>query len=161
LYLQYGKADEAKVIYGTLIELEDRDPMMVMTYAYCMARCGHYSIALHYLDSVCGGDFMPKARSAYRLLRGNVLWHLGKDEEARHELNLFLATERKRAMVEPERNSVIVQSVLDRLLPPTTRRGGEREVETTQRRKTRDGIWRRLLKFIAKWELRREHSKQI
>ena len=163
LYLQYGKADEARVIYGALIELARPDPLTILTYAYCMVRCGNYSVALHYLDSVEGEDFLPKARSAYRLLRGNVLWHLGKDEDARHELNLFLATERKRSMLEPSRNSLIVQSVVDRLRPVAAG-GGETangDGEASQPQELRGGIWRRFLRFIAKWELKREHSKQI
>jgi Flp pilus assembly protein TadD len=151
LYLQYGKSDEARVVYGTLVELAESNPLSILAYAYCLVRCGHYAIALHHLDDVDGGDFQPKARSAYRLLRGNVLWHMGRDEEARYELSLFLAMERKRARLDPANNSLIVKSAAGRARTANAAaRGTELAVSVGG---GREGIWRRVLRFIAKKEL--------
>ncbi|MDR0679242.1 MAG: hypothetical protein LBF24_03280 [Puniceicoccales bacterium] len=156
LYLQYGRWDEARVIYGSLVELSEREPLLLLTYAYCLAQNGQYAVALHHLDSLEGKDFLPKARSAYRLLRGNVLWYLGRDEEARRELELFLQTERKRARLEPTRPSLIVRSAAERVRQLLEEPKRWRDEGLPYRRG--EGLWRRLLRFIAKKELSQRRS---
>ncbi|MDR2664346.1 MAG: hypothetical protein LBB14_02360 [Puniceicoccales bacterium] len=156
LYLQYGRWDEARVVYGSLVELSDRQPLLLLTYAYCLAQVGQYAVALHHLDGLEGKDFLPKARSAYRLLRGNVLWYLGRDEEARKELELFLRTERKRARLEPTRPSFIVRSAAERVQQLVEE--PERWQRSGRTSDSREGMWRRLLRFIARKELSQRRS---
>ncbi|MDR0339953.1 MAG: hypothetical protein LBH53_00060 [Puniceicoccales bacterium] len=156
LYLQYGRWDEARVIYSSLVELSEQKPLLLLTYAYCLAQNGQYAVSLHYLDRLNGKNFLPKARSAYRLLRGNVLWYLGRDEEARQELELFLQTERKRARLEPSRPSLIVRSAAERVQQLLEE--PKRWQEESQSFGRGEGLWRRLLRFIAKKELSQRRS---
>jgi tetratricopeptide (TPR) repeat protein len=171
LYLQYGKMDEARIVYAVLLRLTSTSPMRVLTYSYCLAQTGRYALALHHLDDIAGSTFSLKERSAYLLLRGNVLWNLGKDEGAREVFQKFLEVERKRAQRQPERLSLIARAELSRQIPPPspvqtqpvpaaapTAVKKNREI-AGQPIRGNDGIWKKILRFIARKELNRELSR--
>jgi tetratricopeptide (TPR) repeat protein len=187
LYLQYGKADEARTIYAALCEMSESRPLLTLTYAYCLAKAGQYAVALHHLELIEAESFSPKELGAYLLLRGNVLWHLGRDAEARVELQHFLECAQGGYIV---RHSLITKAAEDGALlraeqeettqgereilfamqtPPLVRalRNLPRErapapyrVVKSKNVKNNEGVWKRLLRFIARKELEnREHSR--
>jgi Flp pilus assembly protein TadD len=169
LYLQYGKVDAARTVYAVLVELSARRPILSLTYAYCLARTGQYAVALHHLDELGNIPFALKERSAYLLLRGNVLWHMGRRDDARLDLEHFLAVERRRAKLQPTRLSLIVRSATERArnarLNHRAATVARTSADGTARRRRRsagpaynddDGFIRRILRFIARKELNRE-----
>jgi tetratricopeptide (TPR) repeat protein len=177
LYLQYGKDDEARTIYGTLFELADPpSPLLRLTYAYCLAKTGQHAVALHHLEELDPKVFSLKERSALCLLRGNIFWHLGRIREARGELNRFLTTERQRSRREPSRLSLIVQSAatatpaenprqpLD-TSPMVRIRTGQpvRKTATppSPPKREESGLWKRILRFIARKDIDRELGRKI
>ncbi|MDR3117093.1 MAG: hypothetical protein LBT98_00740 [Puniceicoccales bacterium] len=171
LYLQYGKADEARIIYAVLVELSAPQPLLTLAYAYCLSQTGQYAVALHHLDSLERAPFSLKERSAYLLLRGNVLWHLGKSQDSRQIFRQFLTVERQRARFNPTRLSLIVRSATEKAREARGALEALRSVQTPATAPTvagkvtvaqspgaprTDGFVRRILRFIARKELHRE-----
>jgi tetratricopeptide (TPR) repeat protein len=166
LYLQYGKVDEARIIYAVLLRLTSSPPIRVLTYAHCLAQTGRYALALHHMDDIGQSIFSRKERSAYLLLRGNILWQLGRDGEAREVFQKFLEMEQERARLEPERLSLIARAELGRrrrrIPPPAvkTRPAVVKKSAIVQTRVQGDGIWKSILRYIARKELDSELSRQ-
>ncbi|MDR3316807.1 MAG: hypothetical protein LBS68_01885 [Puniceicoccales bacterium] len=165
LYLQYGKSDEARIIYAALFELADEQPLLTMTYAYCLVQAGQYAVALHLLETIDLSQFSPKERSAFLLLHGNVFWHLGRDAEARRELDRFLAIEKDRTLTEPTRHSFLTRAASKRGNSPIPAKGAGLPTAAPDKKtvgaslRGTEGIWKRVLRFIARKELDREHSR--
>jgi Flp pilus assembly protein TadD len=151
LYLQYGKTDAARVIYHTLCEFWEPTSMHRLTYSYCLAVKGSYSRALYELDQVNVQHFSLQELSSYHLLRGNILWHLKRDREARRELHHFLSLESQRV----KRQSRVVGVPM---LSAVAKKNGNVEEETASVN-LQEGLWRKFLRFIARKELNRELSR--
>jgi tetratricopeptide (TPR) repeat protein len=155
LYLQYGKHDSAGIIYHTLCELSEPTSLTRLAYAYCLACRGSYSTALHELEKIDKTVFGMQELSGFHLLRGNVFWHLRRDEEARKELDNFLGIERKRNR---ERSRVVRVGQ-----SPSERTRGEKmesdNLITKPMTHLHEGVWKKFLRFIARKELNRELSR--
>lgn len=144
LYLQYGKIDEAKVIFRTLVEVAQHNAIVTMAYAYCLAYLGDYAIALHYLNRVAFLDLSLKERSGYHLLKSNIFWHLGRDREARFELEQFLAKEELRTQ----------KNKLDKKIALSSASETQKMVAANS-----EHLWKRILRFIARKDLNREFGR--
>lgn len=141
LYLKYGKIDEAKVIFRTLVEVAGPNAVVTMAYAYCLAYGGDYAVALHYLNRVPFLELSLKERSGYHLLKSNIFWHLGQDREAKMEFRQFLAKEEARAQ----------KNRFDKKIALSSARQMQK-MEPSQS----EHLWKRILRFIARKDLNRE-----
>jgi tetratricopeptide (TPR) repeat protein len=155
LYLQYGKNDAARIIYQTLCELDNPVPIIRLTYAYCVAAGGSYSVALHEIEKVNVVEFNLQELSGYHLLRGNILWHLRRRREARKELQLFLEAENQRVDASKKSRAIVTSARIVAKAEIVAKDDAEKAVKA----QPQEGLWKKFLRFIARKELNRELSR--
>lgn len=151
LYLQYGRIDEARVIYKTLVEITDCEGIVTIAYAYCLVYQGNFNLALHQLKKVKSETLTAREKSGYFLLLSNVQWSLGDYSEARKVFRQFLDEERKRAAQEPLLPSLFdyQKEVLGQESHSGTKQKKEKPLPA-------EGLWKRILRFVARKDLNRE-----
>lgn len=154
LNLQYGKVDEARTIFNTLFEISAADPLISLSYSYCLTLGNEFSLALHHLDRIPMETLSVKQRSGYHLLRSNLQWHLGLDQPARDEFAKFLQNEKERTKLEPTPSSLLIAAAIQR--PKGKLLENQKEKRKTVRG---ESIWKRILRFVARKDLNRELSR--
>lgn len=147
LYLQYGKIDEANVIYHTLFELTEDRGIVALTYAYCLAKLGNFSQALNILKQILPEKLDSKEQSGYALLCANVYWNLGDEAEARRQFDAFVRNEKERTRHLPSSLSLLERDSEQRTAVKSQK---EAPIEETL---SPENIWKRILRFVARKDL--------
>lgn len=86
LYLQHQRMGEALVVFRALAKLLPDNPRVQHSLAYAQLRTEQPRAALATLDALPLNPEPP----AVALLRSQILWQLGRGDQARHYLHQFL-----------------------------------------------------------------------
>ena len=92
LYLQNGKYTEGKILLEGLHHLYPTDDHILRSLAFAYLEDGDYEHALMLTEQAQSQTLSPKHHNFFHLIKSKAFWRLGKKQESRQAMSLFIQT---------------------------------------------------------------------